>query len=148
MNKKSDLHLLIKRPLFTFILALVGGPAKNDSFADQRLDWAQTEVALDYNACYQGVLAYQVMYNPNGPFYEVPTEVPSRGGGGGGNNTLKPPTFPKWALIITILLPILFVILLGAFAIMFIRRRCHQSHVDQASTIAQDKAEKNTTERP
>ncbi|KAG1516563.1 hypothetical protein G6F53_002064 [Rhizopus delemar] len=128
--------------------ALVGGPAKNDSFADQRLDWAQTEVALDYNACYQGVLAYQVMYNPNGPFYEVPTEVPSRGGGGGSNNSLKPPTFPKWALIITILLPILFVILLGAFAIMFIRRRCHQSHVDQASTIAQDKSEKNTTERP
>ncbi|KAG0939102.1 hypothetical protein G6F57_006444 [Rhizopus arrhizus] len=125
--------------------ALVGGPAKNDSFADQRLDWAQTEVALDYNACYQSILAYQVMYNPNGPFYEIPSEVTSRSGG---NNTLKAYTFPKWALIITILLPILFLILLGALAFLFIRHRRRQSHVDQASTIAQDKSEKKTTEHP
>ncbi|KAG1150040.1 hypothetical protein G6F38_002333 [Rhizopus arrhizus] len=125
--------------------ALVGGPARNDSFADQRLDWAQTEVALDYNACYQGILAYQVMYNPNGPFYEIPSEVTSRSGG---TNTLKAYTFPKWALIITILLPILFLILLGALAFLFIRHRRRQSHVDQASTIAQDKTEKKTAEHP
>jgi hypothetical protein len=40
--------------------ALVGGPDRNDVFSDSRQDWEETEVGLDYNAAYQGVLAAMV----------------------------------------------------------------------------------------
>jgi len=37
--------------------ALVGGPDQNDEFFDNRKDYRQNEVALDYNAAFQGVIA-------------------------------------------------------------------------------------------
>ncbi|KAI9321243.1 Six-hairpin glycosidase-like protein [Dichotomocladium elegans] len=40
--------------------AIIGGPDKDDKFYDERNDWAQTEVALDYNAPFQGLVAYQL----------------------------------------------------------------------------------------
>ncbi|RCH87102.1 hypothetical protein CU097_002569 [Rhizopus azygosporus] len=128
--------------------ALVGGPAKNDSFADQRLDWSQTEVALDYNACYQGILAYQAMYSPNGPYYETPT------------SSSNPTTahvsnaLPTWAIVIAIIFPILAACLLGLLAFMFIRRRRQQPlrqksepstryESDEGSTLQQDGSPKD-----
>ncbi|RKM90336.1 glycoside hydrolase family 9 protein [Aquimarina sp. AD10] len=42
--------------------ALMGGPmAANDAFVEDRDDFQANEVATDYNACYQGVLARMVM---------------------------------------------------------------------------------------
>jgi hypothetical protein len=37
--------------------ALVGGPGQDDSYGDQRYDFASTEVAIDYNAGFSGALA-------------------------------------------------------------------------------------------
>ena len=37
--------------------ALVGGPDNNDNYADNRDNFQQNEVALDYNAGYQSALA-------------------------------------------------------------------------------------------
>ncbi len=46
----------------TLIGALIGGPSKpNDVFVDDRTDFQANEVATDYNACYQGVLARMIM---------------------------------------------------------------------------------------
>lgn len=58
--------------------ALIGGPGSpNDQFVDNRKDPQANEVACDYNACYQGVLARVVMEFggselPNFPQTEVP----------------------------------------------------------------------------
>lgn len=37
--------------------ALVGGPGKDDSYADDRTDYVKNEVACDYNAAFQSGIA-------------------------------------------------------------------------------------------
>ncbi|GJJ68319.1 endoglucanase [Entomortierella parvispora] len=54
---------------YTIYGALVGGPDKNDRFEDRRSDWRQSEVALDYNAPFNGLIAYQVMTSKDSPPY-------------------------------------------------------------------------------
>ncbi|KAF9079536.1 hypothetical protein BGX23_003813 [Mortierella sp. AD031] len=49
--------------------ALVGGPDKNDRFEDVRSDWRQNEVALDYNAPFNGLMAYMVSTSKVSPPY-------------------------------------------------------------------------------
>ncbi|OAQ30338.1 Six-hairpin glycosidase, partial [Linnemannia elongata AG-77] len=49
--------------------ALVGGPDKNDRFQDLRSNWRQNEVALDYNAPFTSLMAYQVMTSHDPPPY-------------------------------------------------------------------------------
>lgn len=99
--------------------ALVGGPSKNDSFADVRLDWSQTEVALDYNAPYQNILAYQVMFHAEDPFY-------MRSGENGPpyedqlENKAK---LPAWGFALAIVLPALVLLSVSVGAFIFIRRR-------------------------
>ncbi|KAG0230755.1 hypothetical protein BGX31_005732, partial [Mortierella sp. GBA43] len=56
---------------YTIYGALVGGPDKNDRFQDRRSDWRQNEVALDYNAPLNGLMAYQVMTSQVSPPYVV-----------------------------------------------------------------------------
>ncbi|KAF0523921.1 Six-hairpin glycosidase [Gigaspora margarita] len=41
--------------------AVVGGPDMNDTYHDSRADIVQSEVALDYNAAFQGIMAYYVI---------------------------------------------------------------------------------------
>ncbi|CAG8710914.1 12744_t:CDS:2 [Gigaspora margarita] len=41
--------------------AVVGGPDINDSYRDLRSDIVQSEVALDYNSAFQGIMAYYVI---------------------------------------------------------------------------------------
>ena len=43
--------------LWTLYGALVGGPNQNDQWTDDRNDYIANEVATDYNAAWQGVLA-------------------------------------------------------------------------------------------
>jgi hypothetical protein len=40
---------------------MVGGPDKNDHYKDERNDYVQNEVALDYNAGFQSAVAAFVM---------------------------------------------------------------------------------------
>ncbi|CAG8459133.1 8041_t:CDS:10 [Cetraspora pellucida] len=47
-----------KYPLYG---AIVGGPSQNDSYLDSRENIVQSEVALDYNAAYQGIIAHYVI---------------------------------------------------------------------------------------
>ena len=37
--------------------ALVGGPGRDDSYADDRMDYVKNEVACDYNAAWQSAIA-------------------------------------------------------------------------------------------
>lgn len=53
---------------------IVGGPNEKDLFYDIRDDWTQTEVALDYNAPFQGLVAYQLVYNASDPPYVTITQ--------------------------------------------------------------------------
>jgi len=46
--------------------ALVGGPDNNDNYVDDRNNFQMTEVATDYNAGFQGVLAALTALNVNG----------------------------------------------------------------------------------
>jgi len=41
--------------------AVIGGPDVEDKFVDDRTQFNFTEVALDYNAAWQGLMAFQVM---------------------------------------------------------------------------------------
>lgn len=43
--------------IFKFKGALVGGPDDKDNYKDERQDYQQSEVALDYNAGFQGLMA-------------------------------------------------------------------------------------------
>lgn len=99
-------------------LAMVGGPSKNDSFTDVRLDWSQTEVALDYNAPYQNVLAYQIMFNPNGPFYYDPETQSSTPDEDKGKNS----ALPVWGIVLAVIFPVLFVAGL-VYLYLYLRRR-------------------------
>ena len=53
---QADLHKTDPNPHVLYG-ALVGGPYLNDSYHDLRTDYVQNEVALDYNAGHQGLLA-------------------------------------------------------------------------------------------
>ena len=43
--------------------ALVGGPDQNDNYADLRSDYIKNEVATDYNAGFQSVVAGVLQYH-------------------------------------------------------------------------------------
>jgi flagellar biosynthesis/type III secretory pathway M-ring protein FliF/YscJ len=98
---------------------LVGGPARNDSFTDVRLDWSQTEVALDYNAPYQNLLAYQIMFSPNNPYYDP--ESTSTNPESTSTAINKSSALPSWGIALAVILPVL--VILALFAALFIRRR-------------------------
>lgn len=99
--------------------ALVGGPSRNDSFADARLDWSQTEVALDYNAPYQNILAYQIMFHPEDPFYMSPNEKSSPYV----DELENKATLPAWGFALAIVLPALVLLGVSIGAFILIRRR-------------------------
>ncbi|CAI2170331.1 6695_t:CDS:2 [Funneliformis geosporum] len=59
--------------------ALIGGPGVNDDFNDDRTQYNFTEVSLDYNAPWQGLMAYQVLnYIPTIPKPKPPTNEPKK----------------------------------------------------------------------
>lgn len=116
----------------------MGGPSQNDSFTDKRLDWSQTEVALDYNAPYQNVLAYQVMFSSEDPFYikkDTNGAVPSVSRGSG----LAP-----WQFALVIILPTLTV--LGVIAGIFIwyKYKQRQEQIQQQEAIEKYRLERDS----
>ncbi|GAA5802760.1 hypothetical protein HPULCUR_008235 [Helicostylum pulchrum] len=114
----SQAHIIYGELKLTFLLAMVGGPSKNDSFSDVLLDWTQTEVALDYNAPYQNILAYQVMFNPKSPFY-ISDLVDSNNQDG--NSETVSSSIPSWGIALAVVLPIS--TLIGLFTFLLIRHR-------------------------
>ncbi|KAI8060596.1 Six-hairpin glycosidase-like protein [Gongronella butleri] len=81
--------------------AIVGGPDQNDIFYDIRDDWKQSEVALDYNAPFVGLVAYQLHTNASDPPY-VTITAPRP-------NVYPPHGLPGW-LIAVIVIVVLFVV--------------------------------------
>ncbi|PHZ16691.1 Six-hairpin glycosidase [Rhizopus microsporus ATCC 52813] len=86
--------------------AIVGGPDGDDLFFDERNDWAQTEVALDYNAPFQGLIAYQLSTNASDPPYVTITQPRPK--------VTRGKKFPGW-LIAVIVIVVLFVIALTSY---------------------------------
>lgn len=83
--------------------AVVGGPDQSDNFYDVRNDWQQSEVALDYNAPFQGLVAYQLVTNASDPPYTTITQP---------RPAIKKP-FPKWAIAIIVIILLLLIVGLG-----------------------------------
>jgi endoglucanase len=90
--------------------AVVGGPDQNDNFYDVRNDWQQSEVALDYNAPFQGLVAYQLATNASDPPYTTITQP---------RPAIKKP-FPKWAIAVIV---IIIILLLVGFGLLWWKRR-------------------------
>ncbi|KAF9209319.1 hypothetical protein BGZ49_005201 [Haplosporangium sp. Z 27] len=97
-----------EREEYTIYGALVGGPDKNDRFDDIRNDWRQTEVALDYNAPFNGLMAYQVMTSQlSPPYVEIPAGRPE-----------LPPILngmEVWQIILIVVGSIFVIVAIGAF---------------------------------
>ncbi|KAF1802824.1 Six-hairpin glycosidase-like protein, partial [Mucor lusitanicus] len=117
--KEALKHPYDRSRAHTIYGALVGGPSRNDSFADARLDWSQTEVALDYNAPYQNILAYQIMFHPEDPFYMSPNEKSSPYV----DELENKATLPAWGFALAIVLPALVLLGVSIGAFILIRRR-------------------------
>ncbi|KAF9362150.1 hypothetical protein BGX26_000038 [Mortierella sp. AD094] len=97
-----------EREINTIYGALVGGPDRNDRFEDIRDNWKQSEVALDYNAPFNGLMAYQVMTSKVSPPYVV---IPS------GRPDLPPILngMEVWQIILIVIGVIFIIIAIGAF---------------------------------
>lgn len=117
---------------------MVGGPAKNDSFTDVRLDWSQTEVALDYNAPYQNLLAYQVMFNPDNPFYDPEASKPMNPDEAMTTNS-KSSSIPSWGIALAVVLPLL--LILALIALLLIRRRRRNAGKKQQGANTKEEVE-------
>ncbi|EPB90432.1 hypothetical protein HMPREF1544_02798 [Mucor circinelloides 1006PhL] len=94
--------------------AVVGGPDKDDKFYDIRDDYAQTEVALDYNAPFQGLIAHQLSTGAaDPPYVTITTPRPQV------SRTSK---IPGW-LIAVIVICVIFVVALTSY-ICWWKRGC------------------------
>ncbi|KAF9910755.1 hypothetical protein BX616_010784 [Lobosporangium transversale] len=120
-----------EKMMYTIYGALVGGPDKNDRFSDIRSDWQQSEVALDYNAPFNGLMAYQVMTSEVAPPYVV---IPA------GRPDLPPILngMEVWQIILIIVACIFVVIAIGAFV-------CYRKR-DQIRAWANAKKEKKAND--
>ncbi|KAL1917249.1 uncharacterized protein VTP21DRAFT_4905 [Calcarisporiella thermophila] len=79
--------------------AVVGGPGSDGWFDDERTNYDQSETALDYNAPFQSLLAYQLQTTSEPPYYVYVTEPrPKRGG------------LPTWAIVVIVLVVLLLVV--------------------------------------
>jgi len=86
-SKTNDLKNPIKTTNVIYG-AIVGGPDRNDAFVDDRNNFKFTEVALDYNAPWQGLMAFQVVNMKD----NKPAEPNDPNDTNGANNTSEPNT--------------------------------------------------------
>ncbi|KAF9168133.1 hypothetical protein DFQ26_001310 [Actinomortierella ambigua] len=70
-NNVGTINTYPAKEAYVLYGALVGGPDGRDRFEDRRDDWEQSEVALDYNAPFTGLVAYQVIWSHQSPPYVV-----------------------------------------------------------------------------
>ncbi|KAI8097998.1 Six-hairpin glycosidase-like protein [Gilbertella persicaria] len=89
--------------------AAVGGPDYYDNFYDIRSDYKQTEVALDYNAPFQSLIAYQISINAIDPSYVNTTQDRP-------DILSKEPALKGWEVVIIV---VVIVVVLVALAIGF-----------------------------
>ncbi|KAF8937973.1 hypothetical protein BGZ47_008778 [Haplosporangium gracile] len=98
--------------------ALVGGPDKNDRFQDLRSNWRQNEVALDYNAPFTSLMAYQVMTSHDPPPYAtIAAGRPSHG--------VLVADMPIWKLVLIIALIASIFFLLAMYLFYYHRSDIH-----------------------
>ncbi|GAN09646.1 glycoside hydrolase family 9 protein [Mucor ambiguus] len=109
-----------------------GGPSRNDSFADVRLDWSQTEVALDYNAPYQNILAYQVMFHAEDPFYMMTDKTSSPYV----DQLENKANLPAWGFALAIVLPTLVLLGVSVSAFILFRRRQNDRKAQEEAIYA------------
>ncbi|KAF2397745.1 Six-hairpin glycosidase [Trichodelitschia bisporula] len=95
---------------------VVGGPDKNDMYYDQRSDWKQTEVALDYQPPLLIIAAHQIATNASDPYYVKgmgAVVTPTKGGRGSGGEGGGLSTGAKVGIAVSIVVGVL---LLAAIA--------------------------------
>ena len=100
--------------------AMVGGPDIYDNFYDIRNDYTQTEVAIDYNAPYQSLMAYQISIHAQDPPYvnitqDRPILIP------------EPASLEGWKIAV-IVLSIVFALLLAGFVLYWRRKKRQEMH--------------------
>ncbi|KAI8887566.1 glycoside hydrolase family 9 protein [Backusella circina FSU 941] len=110
--------------------AVVGGPDKDDNFYDIREDYVQTEVALDYNAPFQSLIAYQIHIGAGDPPYVNITEdrpYITRDG---------PEHFAGWKIAVIVVVTVVGLSIIG-LAIWYWRRRNRRSTENESSTFSE-----------
>ncbi|KAI8147607.1 Six-hairpin glycosidase-like protein [Fennellomyces sp. T-0311] len=87
--------------------AVVGGPDHDDKFYDERNDWAQTEVALDYNAPFLGLVARQLSLDSveDPPYVSITEPRP---------HVSRPTRLEKW-LVAVIVIVCIFVVAMSLY---------------------------------
>ncbi|KAI9252301.1 Six-hairpin glycosidase-like protein [Phascolomyces articulosus] len=102
--------------------AIVGGPDEEDRYFDERSDYRQNEVSLNYQASIQGLIAYQLVTDANDPPYANITEPRPEVHRPGESNTIA-----GW-LIAVIVIAIIAGIVIAAIGVCLVRRRRHSRH--------------------
>ncbi|KAG9061535.1 hypothetical protein KI688_007113 [Linnemannia hyalina] len=98
--------------------ALVGGPDKNDHFQDLRSNWRQNEVALDYNAPFTSLMAYQVMTSHDPPPYATIAA-------GRPSHDVLVADIPAWKLVLIIALVASILFLMAIYLFYYHRNDIH-----------------------
>jgi len=109
----------------------VGGPDYYDNFYDIRNDYRQTEVALDYNAPYQSLLAYQISIGASDPPYVNITQ--DRPNILSGDNS-----FAGWKIAV-IVVSILLALVLGALAFCWRERKQRKNDANKGVFVDNSK---------
>ncbi|KAI9323762.1 Six-hairpin glycosidase-like protein [Dichotomocladium elegans] len=150
--------------------AVVGGPDKNDMFFDERSDWSQTEVALDYNAPAQSLFAYQIMTNASNPPYVGITDTrplvtrsgspPSSSSSSSfGSSSSRPHrrSMPAWSIAVASAGSVLMIIFVALLLSGYLRRQQQHHHrsravgahkQDSAAIVIQPEPQKTVSAQP
>lgn len=118
----------------------MGGPDKDDIFYDIRDDYVQTEVALDYNAPFQGLIAYQIHVGAGDPPYVNITEdrpYVTRD---------EPQGFAGWKIAVIVVCIVVGLSIIG-LGIWYWRRRNRRSMETESSAFSEKNTEAEMTSK-
>ncbi|KAG0197170.1 hypothetical protein BGX28_009314 [Mortierella sp. GBA30] len=118
---------------------VVGGPDRNDRFLDRRSNWRQSEVALDYNAPFTTLMAYQVMTSHEPPPYvtAASSTQPSPDAKAGG---LK-----AWQIALIVIFALLVLPGLGVFIYLRKRNQIREWFTARKTAVLDSPSESNST---
>ncbi|KAG2222099.1 hypothetical protein INT45_007985 [Circinella minor] len=97
--------------------SIVGGPDEEDRFFDERSDYKQNEVSLNYQASIQGLIAYQLVTQAGNPPYANITEPRPDVRRPGQSDTIA-----GW-IIAVIVIAIIAGIVIAVIGVCFVRRK-------------------------